>query len=139
MRFSIYILCLMMTLSLLQSCSYGTNYTYSEKQSEIVSNYKMKGYFEYNSRLNDVMVSELNNYDSQMMPEDTRNAILEAAEKLEKERPTAGCYVIEWDPQVSKNAKDNAITVEWNSEAGVIIRMFTNSVQVAKRLPTQSY
>lgn len=126
-------------LVLLVSCSPDEDYSFEESQSEIVQNYRQKGYFEYNSRLNDILLAELNSLENGILCSETLETISDVSDRVKKEKNTKGCYVIQWEGSKQDPEDQNAIVLEWNSKHGVIIRMFTKSSLIKQHLPLNSY
>ncbi|MDR6969502.1 hypothetical protein J2X31_003535 [Flavobacterium arsenatis] len=126
-------------LFLLASCSPDEDYSFEESQSKIVKKFRTEGYYEYNSRLNDILLAELNSLETGILCSETLETISDLSEKVKKEKNTTGCYLIGWESSKSDPLDKNAITLEWNSKHGVIIRMFTKSSLIQQRLPLNSY
>jgi len=126
-------------LFLLVSCSPEEDYSFQESQSKIVQKYRKEGYYEYNSRLNDILLAELNSLENGILCSETLETIGNLSEKVKTEKNATGCYVIEWESSKSDPQDNNAITLEWNSKHGVIIRMFTKSSLIKQHLPLNSY
>jgi|GEM_PF-4529094 len=125
--------------SFLTGCSPDEEYSFQESQSEIVQKFRKEGYYEYNSRLNDILLAELNSLENGILCSSTLETIADLSEKVRKEKHTIGCYVIEWESAKSDPQDNNAITLEWNNRHGVIIRMFTKSSLIKQHLPLNSY
>jgi len=123
----------------LAGCSPDEDYSFQESQSEIVQKFRKEGYHEYNSRLNDILLAELNSLENGILCSSTLETIANLSEKVKKEKRPMGCYVIEWESPKSDPQDNNAITLEWNSKHGVIIRMFTKSSLIKQHLPLNSY
>lgn len=128
-----------MLLFFLVGCSPDEDYSFQESQSEIVQKFRKEGYHEYNSRLNDILLADLNSLENGIICSSTIETIAVLSEKIKKEKHTVGCYVIEWNSSKSDPEDNNAITLEWNSKYGVIIRMFTKSSLIKQHLPLNSY
>lgn len=126
-------------LFFLVSCSPDEDYSFEESQSRIVQKFRKEGYYEYNSRLNDILLAELNSMENGILCSETIETIDDLSEKVKKEKKATGCYVIEWESSKSDPQDNNAITLEWNSKHGVIIRMFTKSSLIKQHLPLNSY
>ena len=126
-------------LLLLVSCSTDEDYSFQESQSEIVQKFRKEGYYEYNSRLNDILLADLNSLENGILCSSTIETIADLSEKVKKEKHTKGCYVIDWNSIKSDPQDNNAIILEWNSKHGVIIRMFTKSTVIKQHLPLNSY
>ena len=126
-------------LFLLISCSPEEDYSFEESQSKIAKKFRKEGYYEYNSRLNDILIAELNSLETGILCSETIETISNLSEKVKKEKNAIGCYVIEWESSKSDPQHNNAITLEWNSKHGVIIRMFTKSSLIKQHLPLNSY
>lgn len=126
-------------LLFLVGCSPDEEYSFQESQSEIVQKFRKEGYYEYNSRLNDILLAELNSLETGILCSPTIETIAVLSEKVKKEKHAMGCYVIEWKSSKSDPLDNNAITLEWNSKHGVIIRMFTKSPLIKQHLPLNSY
>lgn len=126
-------------LFFLAGCSPEEEYSFQEKQSEIVQKFRKEGYYEYNSRLNDVLFAELNSLEQDVISSSMLETIAYISEKLKKEKHSMGCYLIEWDNLKTDADEHNAITLEWHQKHGVIIRMFTKSAKLKQLLPQNSY
>ena len=126
-------------LFFLVGCSVDEDYSFEESQSEIVQKFRKEGYYEYNSRLNDILLADLNSLENGILCSSTLETITELSEKVRKEKHVKGCYRIEWKSSKSDPEDNNAITLEWNSKHGVIIRMFTKSSLIKQHLPLNSY
>lgn len=130
---------LVIFLFFLVSCSPEEEYSFQESQSEIVQKFRKEGYYEYNSRLNDILLAELNSLENGILCSSTLETITNLSEKVKKEKHAVGCYVVQWESTKSDPQDNNAITLEWNSKHGVIIRMFTKSSLIKQHLPLNSY
>ena len=67
------------------------------------------------------------------------NTVKTLSAKINKERNIMGCYIIPWKSDFNKPISNDIIMMEWNSNTGVIIRMFTKSSQIIEILPSQSF
>jgi len=130
---------LVIILFFVVSCSADEEYSFQESQSEIIQKFRKEGYYEYNSRLNDILLAELNSLENGFLCASTLETITDLSEKVKKEKHAVGCYVIQWESTKSDPQDNNAITLEWNSRHGVIIRMFTKSSLIKQHLPLNSY
>lgn len=126
-------------LFFLVGCSPDEEYSFQESQSEIVQKFRNEGYYEYNSKLNDILLADLNSLENGILCPSTLETIAELSERIKKEKHAIGCYVVEWKSSKSDPQDNNAITLEWNSKHGVIIRMFTKSSLIKQHLPLNSY
>lgn len=129
----------MVVLFFLVGCNPDEEYSFEQSQSEIVQKFRKEGFYEYNSRLNDVLMAELNGIDNDILSTSMLETIETLSQKIKREKKTMGCYVIEWENCKNTTKENNAITLEWNSTHGVIIRMFTKSSAVKQQLPHSSY
>lgn len=116
-------------------CTPDEDYSFQGSKS-VVENFRKEGYYEYSSRLNDILFAELNSMENDILSASMLETIETLSEKIKNDRHPAGCYVIEWE---SEKAHNDVITLEWNDKHGVIIRMFTKSLLVKRRLPLNSY
>lgn len=126
---------IILTLSI--GCTNTTKDGYLDNQSEFIARYRSFGFYEYSSRLNDSMWSILDGYKNNLISNATYHKIIEASKKVEKEKPTLGCYLIDWNDNLYDAT--SKILLEWNLSEGVIIRFFTMSEEIKHRLPNQSY
>ncbi|WP_372757121.1 hypothetical protein [Mariniflexile sp.] len=55
------------------------------------------------------------------------------------ETKSSGCYVMDWKTAETKSEYNNVILLEWNENAGIIIRMFTRNKYLKEKFPRQSY
>lgn len=106
--------------------------------SEVILNLRTNGYHEYQSKLNDVVLAELNSWEGNLIDTEVIEKISELAAMVKLEKSSDEIYVIEWDDTENENLK-NTITLEWNPEIGVVIRIFTLSEKIIEVLPAQSY
>jgi hypothetical protein len=126
-------------LTLLLGCNLKSTYFYSESQSKTIDAYRQEGFYEYASSLNDSMLNILNNYDKTILNPSMINTVKTLSAKINKERNIMGCYIIPWKSDFNKPISNDIIMMEWNSNTGVIIRMFTKSSQIIEILPSQSF
>lgn len=123
----------------MQACSPEEDYLFQDNQSEIVQSFRKEGYFEYSSRLNDILFAELNSIDNEIISPSMLETIELISKKVKEEKNTSGCYVIDWKSVKNDATDNNAITLEWNQKQGVIIRLFTKSQNIKQQLPSNSY
>ncbi|MEN3324955.1 hypothetical protein VP395_14545 [Mariniflexile soesokkakense] len=124
-------------LTLFIGCTITTKKGYLENQSEFIARYRSFGFYEHSSRLNDSMWSVLNGYRNNLISNATYHKIVETSKKVKTEKPTLGCYLIDWNDNPYDTT--SKILLEWNLSEGVIIRFFTTSEEIKKRLPDQSF
>ncbi|MFY0482986.1 hypothetical protein ACI6PS_10280 [Flavobacterium sp. PLA-1-15] len=126
-------------LFFLISCSLDKEYSFQESQSDIVQKFRKEGYYEYNSKFNDVLMAELNGIDNEVLSPSMLETIETLSEKIKNEKNAIGCYLIEWENCKDASEDRNFITLEWNTKYGVIVRMFTKSSAIKQQLPHSSY
>lgn len=126
-------------LFFLVGCSSDEEYSFEQSQSEIVKKFRKEGFYEYNSRLNDVLLAELNGIDNEILSPSMLETIETLSKRIKKEKKVMGCYVIEWENCKDLPEENNTILLEWNAKHGVIIRMFTKSAVIKEQLPLNSY
>ncbi|RIA09340.1 hypothetical protein OE09_1172 [Flavobacteriaceae bacterium MAR_2010_72] len=83
------------------------------------------------------MWSVLNGHKNDLISNATCHKIVETSKKVKTEKPTLGCYLIDWND--NPYATTRKILLESNLSKGVIIRFFTASGEIKKRLPDQSF
>lgn len=128
----------LLVLLVLGSCCPEDSHTFRDTQQQTIENLRKSGYHEYHSKLNDVVLAELNSWESDVISTATIEKVSELAEIIKREKNPNGTYVIEWEHAKSQSDK-NTITLEWNPKAGVVIRIFTLSEKIKNKLPLQSY
>lgn len=126
-------------LFFLIGCSPDEEYSFQESQSDIVQKFRKEGYYEYNSKFNDVLLADLNGIDNEVLSPSMLETIETLSEKIKNEKNTIGCYLIEWENCKNNPEEHNFITLEWNIKHGVIVRMFTKSLAIKQQLPLSSY
>jgi len=116
-----------------------TNYMFMKSQSATIMSYQQQGYYEYNSRLNHSMWEELQSFETDLLSQTTYETIKSLDLKIKSKKLDMGCYIIPWRHKDKSLNQDDIIMLEWNPNAGVIIRVFTKSELVKELLPLQSF
>jgi len=127
---------LIVCISLLCSCTSKPTYQYIESQSKLINAYREQEYYEYASRLNIEMWEVLKNSDNNLFNKQSLEAIEGVSKIASYEKNILGCYIIPWN---NKSFLNDIIMLEWNADAGVVIRFFTKSKTIFEMLPESSY
>lgn len=122
------------------ACIEATHFKYEPSQSAVITNLRSKSMFEYSSPLTAGMCNALAKLErGKFISTEEYDAILETAIRLENERPTLGCYFTQFDFNVDGRKSSHTVIMDWNKNAGVIVRFFTADEAAFKKLPFKSF
>ncbi|TVZ57646.1 hypothetical protein NA63_0132 [Flavobacteriaceae bacterium MAR_2010_105] len=122
------------------SCNHKPiDYYFVERQSEAIQTYRQQAYYEYSSRFNDSIWQVLQSFDNNLLNDAAFETIIKLNHKIKQEKHATGCYIIPWNRNKNIPQYNDIIMLEWNSNFGVIFRVFTKSEHIKELLPFQSY
>jgi len=129
---------LLLPLLILCSCQPQVQFKYAKKEAVLVRSLREQMFYEYSSPLNNAMKIYM---ELELAKEPDIKLPLEKIKateaKIQKEQPQTGCYY--YESTIPQSDKKIFIIMEWNPNAGVIIRIFTDSNHLIEKLPNNSF
>lgn len=116
------------------SCSPSEAFRYELKEATLVRSLRDQMFYEYCSPLNEAMKIYI---ELELAKDPLIQLPLEhfykTEQKIKQERPLLGCYYLE--SNIASGNKKLFVIIEWNQNAGVLVRLFTNSDYIADKFP----
>jgi hypothetical protein len=112
----------------------STDFKFVTDKNSLITSYQSRMFYHHKSSLNnemkfflELLLSEQFNLESSYDP------VMKTIEVVSQEKPQNGCYFE--SKSIENGQKKLDIVIEWNSNQGVVVHLFTNSNNLINILP----